>query len=98
MTITLDEQIACIDNIHDCIIGDTFKAALVASLRELKAAQRDADRYRWLRGDGCYVADRDDLISREQEVPVALWVKYGHSFKDNDIDAAIDATMTGEGK
>jgi len=56
--------------------------------RELTAAQKDAERYRWLRDD-----DRGTAIST-----AALWGK--HPYTDDErakgIDAAIDAAIAAE--
>jgi hypothetical protein len=63
-------------------------ATISALLADLEAAEKDAERYRWLKEKGAYEPPRFNDADGYSEFQVFFWT---HS---NTLDAAIDAALS----
>ena len=90
-----DEQIAEIEAIAEngCSIPEYLADDVVAIISRLRAAERDAERYRWLR-DNWFQVYGTSLGERGIKLEIGdIWNRCG---KPDHVDAAIDTAMKGE--
>lgn len=91
-----------IERLRDYAAGMPMTESTVALAREaataLEAAQRDAERYRWLRSDDIFVmpGQREILVHME---PLPFNEEQSRVLLlDKDLDAAIDAALLKQGQ